>query len=143
MLALAGQMAAGRTSPWFPDRIRQRRFSIAEFRRVLARMDGFIGALEKAARPRFAAVTSRRAAPILGALLLIPSASILLPLPATNTVPGIGVAIAALGLILADGALVGLGLLIGVLWPAFLIGLFLTLGPQGLELIKDWVRSLF
>ena len=70
--------------------------------------------------------------------MLVPTASILLPLPSTNTVPGIGVAIASLGLIERDGLLVILGLFIGFLWVA-LLGF---LGLEAASLIKSWLGAL-
>ena len=112
MLALAGQMAAGRPHPWLPKKLHDRDFSIPAFEKVLARAEKYIGWVERIARPRLLPVTNHHGSRVVGALLLIPTASILVPLPSTNTVPGIGVAIASLGLIERDGVLVILGLLI-------------------------------
>ena len=143
MLLLAGQMAAGRKSPWLPAKIREQRFEIGEFRRVVARMEKYVRFCERFARPRFKPVTSHRAARIAGALIIIPAISILVPLPTTNSVPAAGIAIAALGFISGDGALVVLGLLIGVLWPIFLVVAVALLGAQGLQIIKEWLASRF
>ncbi|MEM8770015.1 MAG: exopolysaccharide biosynthesis protein [Pseudomonadota bacterium] len=139
MLALAGQMAAGRHHPWLPSALHQRRFSIPAFENVLARAAKYVGFVERLARPRFSAVTSHVGARIVGLLMLVPMASILVPLPSTNTAPGIGVAIAALGLIERDGVLVIIGLIFGFLWVALLA----FLGLEAASLIKDWATSLF
>jgi hypothetical protein len=56
-----------------------------------------------------------------GLLLVVFCASILLPIPGTNTVPGIGVAIIAFGLMARDGILVILGSIIGTAWISTLI----------------------
>lgn len=137
MLALAGQMAAGRQHPWLPRALHERPFSIPAFEKVLARASKYVGFVERIARPRLAPVTGHVGARIVGILLLIPTASILVPLPSTNTIPGIGVAIAALGLIERDGVLVILGLIIGFLW----VGLLAFLGLEAASLIKAWVSS--
>ena len=71
--------------------------------------------------------------------MLIPAASILVPLPSTNTAPGVGVALAALGLIERDGVLVILGLAIGFAW----VTLLLFLGLEAAQLIKAWLEGLF
>lgn len=139
MLALAAQLALGKRAPWFPERLRRRRFEIAAFRRVIARSEKYLGWVERFARPRLRPVTGRGGARLVGLLLLAPIISILTPLPATNTAPGIGVALAALGLIERDGALVILGLLVGVVWVALL----LTLGLEAASLIRTWASGLF
>ncbi|MEL7485666.1 MAG: exopolysaccharide biosynthesis protein [Pseudomonadota bacterium] len=139
ILALAAQLAAGKTHPWMPEKMRARSFAIDDFSAVLTRSKPYVGWIEMIARPRFSAVTGRFGARIVGALLLIPAASILVPLPSTNTVPGIGVAIVALGLVERDGALIIGGLLIGFLW----VGLLLFFGAEAASLIKDFVLSRF
>ncbi|MGE0409355.1 MAG: exopolysaccharide biosynthesis protein [Amphiplicatus sp.] len=135
MLALAAQMAFGRKTPWLPRRLAARRFSIPDLQRVLARSEKYVAWFERLARPRLRPVTGHGAARFVGAILLVPIASILVPFPGTNTVPGIGVAIAALGLIERDGVLVILGLLIGVAW----VVLLLVLGLEAAELLKAWL----
>ena len=137
MLALAGQMALGRDSPWLPSGLASRRFEIAGFRSVLDRAQRYLGWIENIARPRFAKVTSPLAVRITGALLLVPCASILVPLPGTNTAPGIGVAVAAVGMIERDGLLIAIGLVIGFLWVAAL----LIFGAEAASALKDAVAA--
>ncbi|MEO0879943.1 MAG: exopolysaccharide biosynthesis protein [Pseudomonadota bacterium] len=135
MLALAGQLAAGAHHPWLPQKMKARRFKIAEFEKVLTRSERYLGWIERIARPRLRAVTGDIGVRVVGALLLLPTASILIPLPSTNTVPGIGVAVAALGLIERDGLLVIGGLFLGLLW----IALLAFFGLEAASLIKDFV----
>jgi len=137
MLALAGQLAAGKHHPWFPEKIKARRFEINDFRKVLTRSERYVGWVEKIARPRLKFVTGPIGARIVGFLLLAPTASIMVPLPSTNTVPGIGVAVASLGLIERDGVLVIVGLILGFLW----VGLLLFFGLEAASIIKDFVAA--
>ncbi len=137
MLALAGQLAAGKQHPWFPAKLKSRKFAIADFRNVLARSGRYVGWVERIARPRLRFVTGPTGARIVGALMLAPTASIMVPLPSTNTVPGIGVAITSLGLIERDGLLVIAGLVIGFLW----IGLLLFFGVEAASIIKAFIQS--
>lgn len=139
MLALAGQMAMGRKHPWLPKKLHDREFSVIAFQGVIGRASRYIGFVERIAHPRLRPVTSHLGGRLIGALLLIPCASILVPLPSTNTAPGIGVAVAALGLIERDGLLVIAGLLFGLAWVALL----LFLGLEAATLVKDWLTSLF
>ena len=137
MLALAGQMAAGRHHPWLPEALHERTFSIRAFKSVTGRAEKYVGWIERFARPRLLPITSHMGARLTGLLLLIPTASILIPLPSTNTVPGIGVAIASLGVIERDGLLVIIGLLIGFAW----VTLLFVLGLEAAQILKDWFSA--
>lgn len=143
MLALGGQMAAGRQSPWFPEAIRARRFQLAEFSKVLDFAEKYVRWLERIARPRLPMVTERIGARVTGALLIIPALSVLAPFPGTNTVPGIGIAIAALGLVQRDGLLVILGLVVGLGWVIAFALVALFFGVELAAVLKDWIGNLF
>lgn len=139
MLALAAQMALGRRHPWLPKALHDRSFSIPAFEKVLARASKYVGVVERVSTPRLKPVTSHLGARIVGLLMIAPMASILVPLPSTNTIPGIGVAVAALGLIERDGVLVILGLVLGLAWVALLA----FLGLEAASLIKAWIGGIF
>ena len=83
----------------------------------------WFGWLEKIARPRLTFLMAPVGERVIGLLLVFFCASILVPLPSTNTVPGIGVAIIAFGLMARDGILVILGSIIGTAWIATLLAL--------------------
>jgi len=137
MLMLVGQMAMGRRSPWLPDALRQRELPIGRFLNVVATARKYAGWLERLAHERISWLTSSSSTRIVGALLLIPCASILVPLPLTNTVPGIAVALAAVGLIERDGLFVLLGIIGGLIWVALLfIG-----GPALIYFVVDFVLN--
>lgn len=138
-LALAGQMAAGRESPWLPRKMEQRRFELAPLRHVIERCEPYTRWFERIARPRMTALTGRLGSRIIGALMLIPAVSILVPLPGTNSVPAVGISLASLGLIERDGALVIVGLLVGIGW----VMLLLVFGLGAATLLKDWLLSIF
>ncbi|MEL7027800.1 MAG: exopolysaccharide biosynthesis protein [Pseudomonadota bacterium] len=125
MILLSGQLASGRHAPWLPQKLRDRAFPLSALQDVVGRAKKYVGWLERLAHPRLTFLTSHKASRIVGALLAIPCASILVPLPSTNTVPGIGVTIASVGLIERDGLLVAVGLAIGLAW----VGLLAIGGP--------------
>ena len=137
MLALCVQLAAGRVHPWLPSKLAKREFAIADFIGVLDRSEKYVGWFEKLAHRRLAFFTRGISVRVFGALLAIPCASILIPLPSTNTIPGIGVAIASVGLIERDGLMMMLGLLLGLAW----VGLLIFLGAEGISLIKTWLAQ--
>ncbi len=121
MLVLTFQMARGYKAPWLPQTLRKRRLSINALLGVLATTRKYAGWLERLAHPRFVAISSPSAQRIVGALMLVPCLSILVPLPLTNTVPGIAVGIAAVGLIQRDALFIILGLITGFLWVSLLV----------------------
>lgn len=121
ILLLALQMAIGRPAPWLPARLRQREFQVRHMANVLKRSRRYLALAEWFAHPRLAALTGPTGQRIVGAVLLVPAFSILVPLPLTNTVPGIAVAAVAIGLIERDGLFVLGGLLVGLTWVAALV----------------------
>jgi len=121
MVVLAAQMATGRRAPWLPETLRKRHLPVAALLDVVTRAKRYGGWLERFAHPRLPAVTDDRATRIIGALLIVPCLSVLVPLPLTNTVPGIGIALTAVGLIERDALFVALGLIIALIWVAILV----------------------
>lgn len=121
MLVLTFQMARGRTSPWLPETLRKRRLSIKSLLGVLATTRKYAGWLERLAHPRFAAISSVSAQRIIGGLMLVPCVSILVPLPLTNTVPGIAMGLTAVGLIQRDAIFIIFGLIVGFFWVSLLV----------------------
>lgn len=142
MIALTAQLALGRTDPWLPEKLRSRPFVIDDMRGIVTRAKRYLGWVERLAHPRLSFLTEGRAVRIVGVLLLIPCASILVPLPSTNTAPGIGVAIASVGLIERDGLLTLFGLAFGLAWVLLLVGVVVLYGPEGVDLLKDAIKGL-
>lgn len=137
MVVLAWQMASGRNAPWLPETLRKRSMSIQSLLDVVARATRYGGWLEKLAHPRILPLTSELGVRVTGALLVVPCLSVLVPLPLTNTVPGLGVALAAIGLIERDGLFVIAGVLGGLLWVALLaIG-----GPTLIYFLVDFLLN--
>jgi hypothetical protein len=136
MVFLAFQMAQGRRAPWLPETLRKRTMPVKSLLDVTARTQRYAGWLERLAHPRFAGLTGAGGLRVLGAILIVPCLSILVPLPLTNTVPGIGVAVAAAGVIERDGIFVVLGVLTGLVWVLMLV----IGGPTLLYFAIDWLK---
>ena len=137
MLVLVYQIASGRRSPWLPETLRKRKLPVQSFLKLVANTRRYAGWLERLAHARLISMTSPRGMRLVGVLLLIPCASILVPLPLTNTVPGIAVAVAAVGLIERDGVFVGLGIVGGLIWVVLLV----IGGPALVYFVIDWLLN--
>ena len=138
MMALTLQMLAGRSEPWLPERFGTRKIDKAGLTRMSSFGRKWFGWLERISQPSLTWLTGKRSERVIALFLTIFCASILVPLPSTNTVPGIGVASASFGLMSRDGRLVILGMLIGIAWVSLLI----TAAAFGFEAATDLIRTL-
>lgn len=142
MMAIAAQMAAGRAHPWMPKGFRDRPLDKPSLVRIARWSKKWFGWLEALARPRFSALSGPTAERVIGAVFVLFCTSILIPLPTTNTAPGIGIAIASIGLITRDGLLVLAGLILGIFWISLLIIGFTFFGAAFIDLLKEFTLGL-
>ncbi|MEO0863886.1 MAG: exopolysaccharide biosynthesis protein [Pseudomonadota bacterium] len=135
LMFVSAQILLGRRVPWLPTKLSTRAVS-AEGLGTLSRRSGpWLKRLEAISRPRLAALTRAPIDRIVGLGLVLFSASILVPLPGTNTVPGFAVVVVAMGLLQRDGLLVLIGAVLGTAW----IGTLVLAGATLASLIKTWV----
>lgn len=139
MMALAGQMVLGRSEPWLPAKLAERRLSKAGLTQVAEGGKKWFGWVERLARPRLQFLASKPAERLIGLLLCVFCASIMLPLPLTNTIPGIAVAIVGFGLLAKDGLVIIPGLLLGAGWVTGLI----IFGEALTRIIRDFLSGFF
>ncbi|MEL6119972.1 MAG: exopolysaccharide biosynthesis protein [Pseudomonadota bacterium] len=135
MMFVSVQILFGRRSPWLPEKLGARTVSKDSLTGLAERAGPWLRRIEALSRPRLTALTRAPADRIVGLALVLFSASILVPLPGTNTVPGFAVVIVSMGLLQRDGALVILGSIIGTLW----IGTLIFAGASLASLIKAWL----
>ncbi len=141
LLLLTAQQTMGRRVIWFPERIKDRRFSRAGFDKTLGSIIPFLKKMELLTKPRLGALTSKRAEIVTGLLGFIMALCICVPIPLTNTVPSLGIAVMALGVLNRDGLAVITGALIGTAWVAMLAGVVIFLGVEGVDIVKDMIKS--
>ena len=104
------QMMLGRASPWLPQRMLRRTISRRDFRLMVAKILPWLERLERYCRPRGRALTGRTAERFLGAVYLLLSVLLALPIPGGNFPPGLSMTIMSLGLLEKDGRMVAIGL---------------------------------
>ncbi len=140
---LAAQLMVGRDIVWMPKTIGRRGLSRGKLHGVIDLCVPWLRRLEILVRPRLGVMTRGGAANIVGLLALIMSISIYIPIPLTNTVPGMGICAMAAGLIMRDGLLLLIGAIVGSLWVAMVFFVFFFFGMEGFALIKDVVLGFF
>jgi len=122
------QLALGEPKPWLPrflaqksiDRDRLTHFVEKAVRTIFKRIE-FI------CRPRLIWFAGPRAERAIGALVALFGVSVTIPMPFTNFLPALGVAIISLGLLEEDGAAVIAGILVGIFGIAVTLTILFSL----------------
>jgi hypothetical protein len=135
LMFVSAQILIGRRTPWLPERLSAREVTTESLSRLASRAEPWLHRIEAVSRPRLSALTRAPADRVAGLALVLFSASILIPLPSTNTVPGFAVVIIAMGLLQRDGVFVLLGAALGTAW----IGALIFAGATLISLLKAWI----
>jgi len=135
LMFVSAQILIGRRVPWLPHKLGKRTVSTAGLSSLSTRAGPWLRRIEAISRPRLAVLTRTPLDRVVGLALVLFSASILVPLPGTNTVPGFAVVVVAMGLLQRDGVLVIVGSILGTAWIASLIFAGATLA----SLVKTWI----
>ncbi|WP_147124764.1 exopolysaccharide biosynthesis protein [Shimia ponticola] len=135
LMVVSGQILFGRSTPWLPQKLGNREVRKDALQNLADRARPWLTRIEAISHPRLTALTRSPMDRFVGLALVLFSASILVPLPATNTVPGFAVVVVSMGLLQRDGVLVILGGLLGTAWIASLIFAGATL----VSLLKGWL----
>jgi len=135
LMFVSVQVLMGRRSPWLPAKLGARSVSARDLETLSRRAGPWLRRVEAISAPRLQSLTRPPLDRLLGLALVVFSASILVPLPGTNTVPGFAVVLVAMGLLQRDGILVLLGTVLGTAW----IGTLIIAGASLASLIKAWL----
>lgn len=135
LMLVSVQILLGRRSPWLPAKLGARTVSKEALQSLSDRAGPWLRKIEAVSRPRLTALSRPPVDRLVGLGLVLFSASILVPLPGTNSVPGVAVVIVSMGLLQRDGILILLGLLLGTAWIATLIVAGATLAT----LLRGWL----
>lgn len=142
MVVFSFQMMIGWQSPHLPKRLS----NMSIKRKVLAMMveksAPYIRRAEGFVRPRLLFFSSDIFRRVIGAFCFIFSLSVLLPMPLSNFIPGMGVLIASFGLLSRDGVIILSGLILGCIGIAVTLTL-VFLGVEALGFVTDWVLNWF
>ncbi|MEM1374183.1 MAG: exopolysaccharide biosynthesis protein [Pseudomonadota bacterium] len=135
LMFVSGHLVFGYRTPWLPARLAARQIDGGSLEALATRAGPWLRRLEALSKPRLTALTRAPADRVVGIALVIFCASILVPLPLTNTVPSFAVVAIAMGLLQRDGVLVILGTLLGTAWIASLV----FAGASLVSLIRGWI----
>lgn len=122
------QLASGRRYPWLPPFIARYALDRETLLSMIARGRPVLERIERVCRPRLAVVTGPRSERLLGLAMTVLAAAVMIPLPFTNFIPAVGIAIIALGLLEEDGVTILVGLAIGLVGVMIVIGVLVSAG---------------
>ena len=142
LLLLTAQQVVGRYTIWLPRKARAKTLSSQSLRGTIERAQPWLKRIERLTRPRLEFITQGFFSRLIGLAGFIMACSVLLPLPLTNTVPSIGIAVMAIGVLMRDGVAVIAGMMIGLVWVGALLYFILTFGPEGIEMMKNLIKSV-
>ncbi len=141
LLFLTLQLMIGRETIWMPQSFRQKSIKSSIVTKFLTKTEPITKKIEIFIRPRLGFITQPGIANIVGLCAFIMALSVSIPLPLTNTVPSMGLALIGIGLMMRDGLAVLVGVLIGTLWVVLLFGVIIFVGIEGIDLIKEFIKE--
>lgn len=136
MIVFSLQMVFGLKSPKLPKVISRLSIKRTILAKMIEKSAPHIMKAEGLIRPRLLVLSSDFFKKVIGFFCLLFSISVLMPIPLSNLIPGIGVIITAFGLLGRDGIIIISGLLIGSLGVATTI-ITVLLGAQAFNFILN------
>jgi hypothetical protein len=138
LLIFSAQMIIGYESPKLPKRFSNLSVKRSVLAMLTRKSAPYINKVERILKPRLSFMVTRDMERVIGFFILLFASFILLPIPLSNFIPGLGILIISFGLLGKDGLAVLLGIIIG------LSGLVISitavfLGVEALNYIKDWI----
>jgi len=114
LVVFSMQMMIGYQAPKLPQKFSKLTVKRSVLAMLVKKSSPYIRKVERILRPRLLFMTSNIADRIVGFFVLLFSSFVLLPMPLSNFIPGLGVLIISFGLLGKDGLIIILGILVGL-----------------------------
>lgn len=138
LVLLTLQMAMG-SGIWLPKIIAHRALPRPALVAMLEKSKPYFGKIERLLHPRLFWLTAPWAQRALGALMLVLSIIIMLPIPLANTMPALAIALMAIGLTERDGLFILAGLITAAAAMAVMIFVYWALISLALWQLAQWL----
>lgn len=136
LVFLAAQLMLGRT-PWLPAFVSRRSLLQADFAALVRRVVPWLQRAERLLRPRFTWAVLPPMEHALGAVILLLSLVLVLPIPLGNMLPALAISLMALAVLERDGLWALAGLFIAVVSAVVVSGVVFALIKAGLFLLHQ------
>ena len=142
LIIFSFQMMIGLHAPKLPKKIINMSIKRTLLAAMVEKSAPYLRKAESLVKPRLLFLSSPLSSQIIGFFCFVFSSSILIPIPLSNFIPGIGIMISAFGLLSKDGVIIIIGLLLGCL-GLLVTTLTILLGVEFIVLMKNWFLNLF
>lgn len=142
LLLLTAQQMIGRRTVWLPQRLKSKKLNASSIEKTASGAQKWVQKIEFIIRPRLGFITQGIFSNFIGLCGFIMAFSVLIPLPLTNTVPSLGIALMAAGVLMRDGLAVIVGMFIGLAWVGALTYFSVMFGAEGLDMMKEFIKSV-
>lgn len=136
LIILTAQLALGRPA-WLPGVITRRKVSHAGFAKVVGRVVPWLRRAERMLRPRLKRLVHPPAENVVGAVCLLLSVILYLPIPLSNMPPALAICMFSLGILEEDGLWAIAGLVTAVLSVLLSWGVIYALAKTALYLLAN------
>lgn len=133
------QQILGRRTIWLPEKILNQTLPRHGFVVLLEKSEPWFDRLDDYIKPRLSWLCHGIWYNVMGALAFFITCIIVIPLPLTNVVPALSIALIALGMLCHDGLTTLIGAAMGLLWCLAWIALALFLGWAGMHGIYTYL----
>ncbi len=126
LMFFAYQFMMNADSPWLPKWVLSKELSIDTFRKMIEKTLPYLRFVEKFLKKRLLTVSdSRKWEIFIGLFILLLQIPVALPMPLSNVIPAISIALIALGMLEKDGVMILIGKAVGIFaWIVFALMCF-------------------
>lgn len=139
LMILSAQQAVGQRTIWFPAWVKRKSIKRETLGLLIRATVPWFRRIEKLVKPRMEFATQGIFSHLIGLIGLIMALMVCVPIPMTNTIPSLGIALMAIGVIMRDGLCVTLGAIISFIWAIILTAIIGYLGVKGIDFAKDMI----
>jgi len=119
LILFGWQIMRGDHKPWLPKKISDTTIQREHLATLIRNAGPYLERLEKICKPRMEVIEHGNIERALGFLIIILAATLTIPLPGTNMLPSISIAIISIGMLEKDGLLILAGSLFGIFAEIF------------------------
>ncbi|MDG1702287.1 MAG: exopolysaccharide biosynthesis protein [Opitutae bacterium] len=142
IVLIAFQILIGKNSLKTPNSIKKITFSPNISQKILSFAISFLNKIEPFIKPRLLQFQSKQFRPFVAINLILLASLMILPIPFTNTLPAMVICLFGISICENDGLLTLISIALSLLslaFYAFIIILIMTLGPDALTNLSNWI----
>ena len=141
LVVFSAQMTIGMNAPKLPKWLAKKEVKRSVLAMMVQKSNPYIRKVERILKPRLTFMSSVVAERVVGFFLLCFSSFILVPLPLSNFIPGLGILITSFGLMGKDGLVIILAVVVGIMGVAISIST-VFIGLEAFYMFKDFFFNL-